>query len=139
MSKSRTSDLPASLWQLAQVLWVGGLWGVQVLMAPALERSSLAELLRRDVLDAANAWAVTFALWGIGVQLVILGWRSGAKALLRDRRAQLLWLALAAALAWMGFASAGLPPSRLGAVPIVALGTAGLLLVLWPAPTRREP
>lgn len=139
MSKSRTSDLPAVLWQLAQVLWVGGLWGTQLLLVPALERIGLADLLVRDILLATNAWVAALAVFGIGLQLAILGRRMGLPAWLRDRRGQLLWAGMAAALAYVWLSKAGLAPSRLDALPLLVLGVSGLLLVLWPAPLRREP
>ncbi|UFH49974.1 MFS transporter [Pseudomonas sp. KNUC1026] len=139
MSKSRTSDLPAALWQLAQVIWVGGLWGIQVLLVPALERTGLADLLVRDILLATNAWVAVLAVFGIGLQLAILGRRMGLRAWLLDRRGHLLWVGMAAALAYTWLSNAGLPPSRLDALPLLVLGVSGLLLVLWPAPVRREP
>lgn len=142
LSKSATSESSLSragaiAWQLAQTLWVGGLWLLHFVMLPALDRIGLAPLLVDEVAATLRPLLVVFAGFCALLQALLLIQHAGLARLWRDARAQLLAavLALAAlfllmrfwmpeALYWQNFS-------------YLLLAFCGLLLVIQPLPLRR--
>ena len=66
LSKSATSErrrplrAGAMLWQLAQMLWVGGLWLLHIGLLPVLGRIGLAPLLIDEIVGMLTALMVAF-------------------------------------------------------------------------------
>ena len=69
LSKSPTFDkrrplhAGAVIWQLTQVLWVGGLWTVHFGLLPALGQVGVAPLLIEDIGRQLGALLVGFAVF----------------------------------------------------------------------------
>ncbi|MBD1589170.1 MFS transporter [Pseudomonas typographi] len=137
MSKSFTFDrsrVGATLWQLAQVFWVGGLYVLPLLLVPALRLMGLAPLLVDDVLHQAGQVLIEVASAGIVLQLVLLVAAHGWRTLPGDTRGQLLLLGLAACLIYLGAALAQAQGGRIQVGCYMLLGACGVLLVLQPPP-----
>lgn len=124
----------AVLWQLAQVFWVGGLYVLQGVVAPAMSLTGLAPLLL-DTLMQQAAWVlIQVAGLCIMLQLVLLGTAGGVQALLRDSRGQLLLAALAACLVYLGVTSGEAQAGRVQVFCYMLLAVCGVLLVVQPPP-----
>lgn len=119
-------------WQLAQTLWVGGVWMLHFVMLPALERFGLAPLLIDEVGSFMRPLLVGFAavcaLLQCLVAGLVLGW-----AVWRDLRGQLLLLVMAAAAVF--FLVGGLPRGEYWQMfSYLVVAFAGLVLILQPRP-----
>lgn len=92
MSKSNTSDrrrgfaAAPAIWQLTQVLWVGGLWMLHFGLLPALGQIGLAPLLIEDIGSLMASLLVAFAAFCAGVQALVLIQAQGLSSLWRDMR-----------------------------------------------------
>lgn len=142
MSKSNTSDRPrgfaatAVIWQLAQVLWVGGLWILHLGLLPALNQVGLAPFLVEDVSRVVASLLVAFAAVGSGVQVLVLVRAEGMTSLWRDARGQLLLMAVLACAVYFVLSTVFAGQLRWQLFCYLVLGLTGLLLVLQPVPGR---
>src|SRR5690242_10153897 len=84
----------AMLWQLTQMLWVGGLWLLHIGLLPVLGQIGLAPLLIDEIAGALNTLMVGFATAGVIFQALVLVQAEGLASLWRDIRGQLLLMAL---------------------------------------------
>jgi hypothetical protein len=126
----------AMVWQLTQMLWVGGLWLVHIGLAPALGRIGLAPLLIDEIAGMLNALMVGFATACVIFQALVLVQAEGLASLWRDIRGQLLMMALYAC-AMFFVARVGWPDAvRWQVFSYLVLGFSGLVLVLQPMPER---
>jgi len=122
------------LWQLTQMLWVGGLWLLHVGLLPVLAKIGLAPLLIDEINSLLGSLLIGFAAVCVIVQTLVLLHAEGRASLWRDVRGQLLMLALYACgmyfavRTWMP----GAPRWQLFSYLILAL--CGLVLVLQPVP-----
>lgn len=82
------------LWQLSQMLWVGGLWLLHIGVLPALGLIGLAPLLIDEIDGLLSALLVGFAAACVLLQVLVLVKAEGLKSLWRDIRGQLLLMAL---------------------------------------------
>ena len=82
------------LWQLAQMLWVGGLWLLHIGLLPVLGHIGLAPLLIDEIAGMLNALVVGFAAACVIFQALVLVQAEGLASLWRDIRGQLLLMAL---------------------------------------------
>ena len=82
------------LWQLAQMLWVGGLWLLHIGLLPVLGRIGLAPLLINEIAGMLDALMVGFATACVIFQALVLVQAEGLASLWRDTRGQLLLMAL---------------------------------------------
>ena len=71
------------LWQLTQMLWVGGLWLLQVGLLPVLGRIGLAPLLIDEIAGTFNALVVGFATACLIFQALVLMKAEGLVSLWR--------------------------------------------------------
>lgn len=142
MSKSVTFDRPrgfaasAVIWQLAQVLWVGGVWMLHVAVLPVLGQIGLAPLLIEDFGVHAASLLVAFAAVGCGLQVLVLIRAEGLVGLWRDMRGQLLLMAVAACVMYFVLQVGVAGQLRWQLFCYLVLGLSGLLLVLQPVPGR---
>ncbi|WP_017904124.1 hypothetical protein [Pseudomonas asplenii] len=122
------------LWQLAQMLWVGGLWLLHVGLLPVLAQIGLAPLLIEEVGAQLGSLLVGFAVVCVTVQVLVLVRTEGRSSLWRDTRGQLLLMAWYACA--MYFAMRYWQPQalRLQLFSYLVLGLSGLVLVLLPVP-----
>ncbi|MHC8322361.1 MFS transporter [Pseudomonas sp. GB2N2] len=122
------------LWQLAQMLWVGGLWLLHIGLLPVLGRIGLAPLLIDEIAGMLNSLMVGFATACVIFQALVLVQAEGLGSLWRDIRGQLLMMALYACVMY-GVARAGWPDAvRWQVFSYLVLGFSGLVLVLQPVP-----
>ncbi|MGF6113016.1 hypothetical protein ABH906_002389 [Pseudomonas frederiksbergensis] len=140
MSKSATSErrrplrAGAMLWQLTQMLWVGGLWLLHIGLLPVLGRIGLAPLLIDEITDMIDALMVGFATACVIFQALVLVQAEGLASLWRDIRGQLLLMALYAC-AMFFIVRFGWPEAvRWETFSYLVLGFSGLVLVLQPVP-----
>ncbi len=122
------------LWQLTQMLWVGGVWLLHIGLLPVLDRMGLAPLLIAEIGNMLSALLVGFAaVCGI-LQVLVLVQAEGLASLWRDIRGQLLLMALYAC--GMYFAvRVSLPEAlRWQLFSYLVLGFSGLVLALQPVP-----
>lgn len=82
------------LWQLTQMLWVGGLWLLHIGLLPVLGWIGLAPLLIDGIAGMLNALMVAFAAACVIFQALVLIQAEGLASLWRDIRGQLLLMAL---------------------------------------------
>jgi hypothetical protein len=122
------------LWQLAQMLWVGGLWLLHIGLLPVLGRIGLAPLLIDEIAGMLDALMVGFATACVIFQALVLVQAEGLASLWRDIRGQLLLMALYAC-AMYAAARIGWPDAvRWQVFSYLVLGFSGLVLVLQPVP-----
>lgn len=140
MSKSATSEsgrihwLVSASWQLAQSIWVGGLWLLQLLVLPAIGQLGLAPLLVQEIADRLTPLLVALAAVCVGVQVAALLRGEGLSHLWRDIRGQLLLAVAGMALAY-GLLLHFWPQAEYGLrFCYLAMACSGLLLVLQPVP-----
>lgn len=126
----------AVIWQLTQVLWVGGLWMLYFGLLPTLAKVGLAPLLVEDIGKLMASLLVAFAAFCAGLQVLVLVRAEGLRSLWQDRRGQLLLMALLACVVY--FALRTLLPGlmRWQLLCYLVLGLTGVLLVLQPQPGR---
>ncbi|VVO09489.1 MFS transporter [Pseudomonas fluorescens] len=122
------------LWQLTQMLWVGGVWLLHIGLLPVLGQIGLAPLLIEEIGNLLSALLVGFAAVCVTLQLLVLIRALGLSSLWRDIRGQLLLMALYGC--GMYFAvRIGLPEAlRWQLFSYLVLGFSGLVLVLQPVP-----
>ncbi|RON54585.1 MFS transporter [Pseudomonas frederiksbergensis] len=122
------------LWQLTQMLWVGGLWLLHIGLLPVLGRIGLAPLLIDEIEGMLNALMVGFATACVIFQALVLVQAEGLASLWRDIRGQLLMMALYAC-AMFFVVRFGWPQAvRWETFSYLVLGFSGLVLVLQPVP-----
>ncbi|MCX2898635.1 MFS transporter [Pseudomonas mandelii] len=122
------------LWQLTQMLWVGGLWLLHIGLLPVLGGIGLAPLLIDEIAGMLNALMVAFAAACLIFQALVLVQAEGLASLWRDIRGQLLLMALYACGMFV-VARFGWPDAvRWQVFSYLVLGFSGLVLVLQPVP-----
>jgi hypothetical protein len=122
------------LWQLAQMLWVGGLWLLHIGLLPVLGQIGLAPLLIDEIAGMLNALMVGFAAVCVVFQVLVLVQAEGLARLWRDIRGQLLLMALYACAMYF-VVRIGWPDAlRWQTFSYLVLGFSGLVLVLQPVP-----
>lgn len=122
------------LWQLTQMLWVGGLWLLHLGLLPALGLVGLAPLLIEEISTLLSALLVGFSAVCLILQILVLIQSEGLRSLWRDIRGQLLLMAIYAC--GMYFAVRIFLPEaqRWQLFSYLILGFSGLVLVLQPVP-----
>ncbi|MBW8353303.1 MULTISPECIES: MFS transporter [unclassified Pseudomonas] len=122
------------LWQLTQMLWVGGLWLLHLGLFPVLGQIGLAPLLIEEISTLLSALLVGFSGACLVLQALVLIQSEGLRSLWRDIRGQLLLMAMYAC--GMYFAVRILLPEaqRWQLFSYLVLGFSGLILVLQPVP-----
>ena len=122
------------LWQLSQMLWVGGLWLLHIGVLPALGLIGLAPLLIDEIDGLLSALLVSFAAACVTLQALVLVKTEGLGSLWRDIRGQLLLMALYACAMYC-IVHVWLPEAlRWQLFSYLVLGFSGLVLVVQPAP-----
>lgn len=140
MSKSVTSETGrllnagAVLWQLTQMLWVGGLWLVHLGLRPVLGQISLAPLLVDEVASAFEVLVVGFAAACLIFKALVLVKTEGLASLWRDFRGQVLLVALYACAMFVAVRVGWPDAQRWQVFSFLVLGFSGLVLVLQPVP-----
>jgi len=140
LSKSATSErgrllkAGAMLWQLVQMLWVGGLWLLHIGMLPVLGRIGLAPLLIDEIAGMMTVLLVIFSAVCVAFQALVLVQVEGLASLWRDIRGQLLLMALYACGMFFAVRLGWPDASRWQVFSYLMLGFSGLLLVLQPVP-----
>ncbi|MGE8191149.1 MFS transporter [Pseudomonas sp. NPDC086278] len=122
------------LWQLAQMLWVGGLWLLHIGLLPVLGRIGLAPLLIDEIAGMLNALMVGFATACVIFQALVLVQAEGLVSLWRDNRGQLLLMALYACAMFFAVRLGWPDAMRWQVFSYLVLGISGLVLVLQPVP-----
>ena len=122
------------LWQLAQMLWVGGLWLLHLGLQPVLGKIGLAPLLIDEIRGALDALMVGFATACVIFQALVLIQAEGLVSLWRDIRGQLLLMALYACAMFCVVRLNWPDAVRWEAFSFLVLGFSGLVLVLQPVP-----
>ena len=119
-------------WQLAQTLWVGGIWMLHFVMLPALERFGLAPLLIDEIAGFMRPLLVGFAAVCALLQYLVACSVLGM-AIWRDLRGQLLLLVILAAAVFfvVGLLDNGVYWQLFS---YLVLAFAGLVLILQPRP-----
>ena len=122
------------IWQLAQMLWVGGVWLLHIGLLPVLGRVGLAPLLIDEIDGMLTALLVGFSAVCVMFQALVLIQAEGLVSLWRDIRGQLLVMSLYACgmylVVQLGWPDAG----QWLAFSYLVLGFSGLVLVLQPVP-----
>ncbi|MHC8383727.1 MFS transporter [Pseudomonas sp. LB3P14] len=122
------------LWQLTQMLWVGGLWLLHIGLLPVLGQIGLAPLLIDEIAGMLNTLMVGFATACLIFQALVLIQAEGLASLWRDIRGQLLLMALYGCAMYVA-ARIGWPDAlRWQVFSYLVLGFSGLVLVLQPVP-----
>jgi hypothetical protein len=122
------------LWQLTQMLWVGGLWLLHIGLLPALGKIGLAPLLIDEIEGMLDALMVGFAMACVVFQALVLVQADGLASLWRDIRGQLLMMALYACAMYFVVRFGWPDAVRWETFSYLVLGFSGLLLVLQPLP-----
>jgi hypothetical protein len=122
------------LWQLAQMLWVGGLWLLHIGLLPVLGQIGLAPLLIDEIAGMLNALVVEFAAACLVFQALVLVQAEGLVSLWCDIRGQLLLMALFACAMFVAVRLGWPDAMRWQVFSYLALGFSGLVLVLQPVP-----
>ncbi|UVL95240.1 MFS transporter [Pseudomonas siliginis] len=122
------------LWQLTQMLWVGGLWLIHVGLQPALGRIGLAPLLIDEVASAFEVLVVGFAALCVIIQALVLVQAEGLASLWRDFRGQVLLMALCACAMYVAVRVGWPDAQRWQVFSYLVLGFSGLVLVMQPVP-----
>lgn len=119
-------------WQLAQTLWVGGLWMLHFVLLPALERFGLAPLLIDEIASFMRPLLVGFAAVCALLQYLVACSVLGL-AVWRDLRGQLLLLVMLTAVVFfaVGWLADGIYWQLFS---YLVLAFAGLVLILQPRP-----
>jgi hypothetical protein len=122
------------LWQLTQMLWVGGLWLLHIGLVPVLGRIGLAPLLIDEVAGMLNALMVAFGAACVIFQALVLIQAEGLASLWRDIRGQLLLVGLCACGMFVVVRFGWPDAVRWQVFSYLVLGFSGLVLVLQPVP-----
>jgi hypothetical protein len=122
------------VWQLTQMLWVGGLWLLHIGLVPALGQIGLAPLLVDEIAGMLNALMVGFATACVIFQALVLVQADGLASLWRDIRGQLLMMALCACVMFFAVRVGWPDAVRWQVFSYLILGFSGLVLVLQPVP-----
>ena len=124
----------AMLWQLTQMLWVGGLWLLHIGLLPVLGKIGLAPLLIDEIAGMLDALMVWFAAACVIFQALVLVQAEGLASLWRDIRGQLLLMALYACAMYAAVRIGWPDAVRWQVFSYLVLGFSGLVLVLQPVP-----
>ncbi|MHC8355890.1 MFS transporter [Pseudomonas sp. LB3P81] len=122
------------LWQLTQMLWVGGLWLLHIGLLPVLGQIGLAPLLIDEIAGELNSLVVGFASACVFFQALVLVQADGLASLWRDIRGQLLLMALYACAMFFAVRIGWPDAVRWQVFSYLVLGFSGLVLVLQPVP-----
>ena len=122
------------LWQLTQMLWVGGLWLIHLGLQPALGKIGLAPLLIDEVATAFEVLVVGFAAACVIFQALVLVQAEGLASLWRDFRGQVLLMALYACAMFVAVRVGWPEAQRWQEFSFLILGFSGLILVMQPVP-----
>lgn len=122
------------LWQLVQMLWVGGLWLLQIILLPVLGRIGLAPLLVDEVASLLYVVTVGIAAACVVLQALVLIQVEGLTSLWRDLRGQLLLMALYACAMYFAVHISWPEAVRWQIFSYLVLGFSGLLLALQSVP-----
>ncbi|TPG79406.1 MFS transporter [Pseudomonas mandelii] len=122
------------LWQLTQMLWVGGLWLLHIGLLPVLGKIGLAPLLIDEIASMLDALMVGFAAACVIFQALVLVQAEGLASLWRDTRGQLLMMALFACAMYVAVRIGWPDAVRWQVFSYLVLGFCGLVLVLQPVP-----
>ena len=122
------------VWQLTQMLWVGGLWLLHIGLVPALGQIGLAPLLIDEIAGMLNALVVGFAAACVIFQALVLVQANGLSSLWCDIRGQLLLMALCACAMFFAVRFGWPEALRWHVFSFLVLGFSGLVLVLQPVP-----
>ncbi|MEP9318369.1 DUF4149 domain-containing protein [Pseudomonas sp. LABIM340] len=125
-------------WLLAQTFWVGGLWLLQFVVLPALDKIGLAPLLVETVADGLKPLLLGFAGFCVLLQALVLWQARGLAAFTRETRGQLLLTVLVMAAAYFVVRQVAPDAERWLLFNYLVVALCGLLLVLQPAPGRDE-
>lgn len=119
-------------WQLAQTLWVGGLWGLQFVLLPALDQYGLAPMLIDDIAAFMRPLMVGLAGVCAGLQYLV-AWSVLGATVWRDTRGKLLLIVMLLVAAFFG--ARALPQTDYWQLlSFLLLAFFGLVLVLQPRP-----
>ncbi|SDZ40604.1 MFS transporter [Pseudomonas sp. NFIX28] len=122
------------LWQLTQMLWVGGVWLLHVGLLPVLGQIGLAPLLIEEIGNALSLLLVGFSVVCVVLQMLVLIRAEGMASLWRDMRGQLLLMALYACAMYFVVRFGLSDAERWQLFSYLVLGFSGLVLVLQPVP-----
>jgi len=122
------------LWQLTQMLWVGGVWLLHVGLLPVLGQIGLAPLLIEEIGNVLSALLVGFSAVCVVLQMLVLVRAEGLASLWRDMRGQLLLMALCASAMYFVVRLGLSDAERWQLFSYLVLGFSGLVLVLQPVP-----
>ena len=122
------------LWQLTQMLWVGGFWLIHLGLRPVLGKIGLAPLLIDEVADAFEVPVVGFAAACVTFQALVLVQADGLVSLWRDFRGQVLLMALYACAMFIAVRVGWQQAQRWQEFSFLVLGFSGVVLVLQPLP-----
>ncbi len=124
----------AMLWQLTQVLWVGGLWLLYIGLLPVLGQIGLAPLLIHEISGMLSALLVGFSAACVVFQVLVLVQAKGLASLWLDMRGQLLLMALYASTMYFVVRIEWPEAEHWLLFSYLVLGFSGLLLVMQPVP-----
>ncbi|ANI58324.1 uncharacterized membrane protein YuzA (DUF378 family) [Pseudomonas sp. PvR086] len=122
------------LWQLTQMLWVGGLWLLHIGLLPVLGQIGLAPLLIDEIAGALNTLMVGFATASVIFQALVLVQAEGLASLWRDIRGQLLLMALYGCAMYFAVRFGWPQALHWQLFSYLVLGFSGLVLVMQPVP-----
>ena len=122
------------LWQLTQMLWVGGLWLLHIGLLPVLGQIGLAPLLINEISSMLSTLLVGFSAVCVISQVLVLVQAKGLVSLWRDIRGQLLLMALYASTMYLVVRMQWPEAEHWLLFSYLVLGFSGLLLVLQPVP-----
>ncbi|WP_296287135.1 DUF4149 domain-containing protein [Pseudomonas sp.] len=123
-------------WLLAQTFWVGGLWLLQFVVLPALDKIGLAPLLVETVADGLKPLLLGFAGFCVMLQALVLWQARGFAAFVRETRGQLLLTVLVMVAAYFVVRHVAPDAQRWLLFNYLVVALCGLLLVLQPVPER---
>lgn len=124
----------AMVWQLTQMLWVGGLWLLHIGLLPVLGQIGLAPLLINEISNMLSTLLVGFSAACVISQVLVLVQAKGLVSLWRDIRGQLLLMALYASTMYLVVRMQWPEAEHWLLFSYLVLGFSGLLLVLQPVP-----
>lgn len=122
------------LWQLTQMLWVGGLWLIHLGLQPVLVQIELAPLLIDEISSMFEVLVVGFAAACVIFQALVLIQTEGLASLWRDFRGQVLLMALYACAMFVAVRVGWPDAQRWQVFSYLLLGFSGLVLVMQPVP-----
>jgi hypothetical protein len=142
LSKSVTSKphqpsrAAAVSWQLAQTLWVGGLWLLQFVILPAIGQIGLAPLLTQEIAERLVPLLIGLTAVCVALQAFALLRGDGLSSLVRDVRGQLLLTVAAMALSYFVVLQYWPEAEYWLRFSYLVMAFCGLLLVLQPVPGK---